>query len=111
LCDIIFRNVLAPTYDKIDDMKHSFHEELEHVFNIFSKYDMKILLDFNAKVGREDIFKPTIGNKSRDKISNDKGVIVVKFATSKNLIAKSICSHIITFTNLFGHYTTKLIIF
>jgi hypothetical protein len=25
---------------------------------------MKILLDFNAKVGKEDIFKPTIGNES-----------------------------------------------
>jgi hypothetical protein len=26
---------------------------------------MKILLgDFNAKVGREDIFKPTVGNES-----------------------------------------------
>jgi hypothetical protein len=33
---------------------------------------MKILLgDFNAKVGREHIFKPTIGNESFHKISND----------------------------------------
>jgi hypothetical protein len=32
---------------------------------------MKILLgDFNAKVGREDIFKPTIGNDSLREISN-----------------------------------------
>jgi hypothetical protein len=39
---------------------------------------MKILLgDFNAKVGREDIFKPTIGNESFPKISNDNGVRVV----------------------------------
>jgi hypothetical protein len=35
---------------------------------------MKILLDFNAKVGREDIFKPTIGNESLHKVSNDNGV-------------------------------------
>jgi hypothetical protein len=36
---------------------------------------MKILLgDFNAKVGREDIFKPTIGNESLHEISNDNGV-------------------------------------
>jgi hypothetical protein len=41
----------------------------------FPKYQMKILLgDFNAKVGREDIFKPTIGNKSLHEISNDSGV-------------------------------------
>jgi hypothetical protein len=33
---------------------------------------MKTLLgDFNAKVGREDIFKPTIGNESSYEISND----------------------------------------
>jgi hypothetical protein len=51
---------------------------------------MKILLgDFNAKVGREDIFKPTIGNESSHKISNDNGVRVVNFATSKNLVVKS----------------------
>jgi hypothetical protein len=41
-------------------------------------YPMKILLgDFNAKVGREDIFKPTIGNESLHEISNDNGVRVV----------------------------------
>jgi hypothetical protein len=46
---------------------------------------MKILLrDFNAKVGREDIFKPTIGNESLHEINNDNGVRVVNFATSKN---------------------------
>jgi hypothetical protein len=52
---------------------------------------MKILLDdFNEKVGREDIFKPTIGNESSHEISNDNGVRVVNFATSKNLVVKSI---------------------
>jgi hypothetical protein len=38
---------------------------------------MKILLgDFNVKVGREDIFKPTIENESLHEISNDNGVRV-----------------------------------
>jgi hypothetical protein len=51
---------------------------------------MKILLgDFNAKVDREDIFKPKIGNESLHEISNDNGVRVVNFATSKNLTVKS----------------------
>jgi hypothetical protein len=45
--------------------------------------------DFNAKVGREDIFKPVIGNESLHEASNDNGVRVVKFLTSKNLILKS----------------------
>jgi hypothetical protein len=51
---------------------------------------MKILLrDFDAKVGREDIFKPTIGNESFHEFSNNNGVKVVNFTTSKNLRAKS----------------------
>ena len=51
---------------------------------------MKILLgDLNAKVGREIIFKPTIGNESLHQNSNDNGVRIVNFATSKNLVVKS----------------------
>jgi exonuclease III len=62
---IIVLNVHAPTEDKIYDVKGSFYEELECVFNKFPKYHMKILLgDFNAKVEKEDIFKLTIENKS-----------------------------------------------
>jgi hypothetical protein len=42
---------------------------------------MKILLgDFNAKVGREDIFKPTIGNESLHAINYDNVVRVVKLS-------------------------------
>jgi hypothetical protein len=73
-----------------DDVNNSFYEELGHVFDQFPRYDMIILLgDFNVKVGREDIFKPTIGNESSHEISNDSGVRVVNFATSKNSVVKS----------------------
>jgi hypothetical protein len=77
---------------------------------------MKILLgDFNAKVGREDIFKPTNWNESLHEINNDNGVRVVNFAISKNL-SKVQYSYIVTFINLLGHHlienlTIKLIIF
>jgi hypothetical protein len=40
-------------------------------------------------VGREDIFKPTIGSESLHETSIDNGVRVVNFATSKNLVVKS----------------------
>jgi hypothetical protein len=75
-CDIIVLNVHAPTEDKIDDVKNNFCDELlEQVFDKLPKYHMEILLrDFNAKVGQEDIFKPTIGNESLHEISNDNGI-------------------------------------
>jgi hypothetical protein len=48
------------------------------LYFFFQKYYVKILLgDFNAKEGREDIFKPTIGNESLHDISNDNGITVV----------------------------------
>jgi hypothetical protein len=64
-CHIIVLNVHAPTEDKPNDVKDSFCEKLEPVFDKFPKYHVKILLvHFNAKVGREDICKPTIGIES-----------------------------------------------
>ena len=51
---------------------------------------MKILLgDFYTKVGRENNFKLTIGNESLHQDSNDNGVRIVNFKTSKNLVVKS----------------------
>jgi endonuclease/exonuclease/phosphatase family metal-dependent hydrolase len=51
---------------------------------------MKILLgDFNAKVGRYNIFKPTIGTVCLHQDSNDNRVRVVNFATCKNIVVKS----------------------
>jgi hypothetical protein len=71
-------------------MKDGFYKELQRVFNEFPKYHMKVLLgDFNAKEGGVDIFKPTIWNDSLHKISNDNGVRVVNFVTSKTLIIRS----------------------
>jgi hypothetical protein len=83
--------VHASCEDKGDDEKDSFYEELRRVFDQFPRRDMKIILgDFKAKAGRENIFKPTIGNKSLHEISNDNGVRVVNFAISKNSVVKSI---------------------
>ena len=51
---------------------------------------MKVVLgDFNAKVGRENIFKPTVANESLHQDSNDNGIRIVNIATSENLVVKS----------------------
>jgi hypothetical protein len=50
---------------------------------------MRTLLgDFNAKLVTEDIFKPATRNVSLHEDSNDNGVRVVNFATSKNQLVK-----------------------
>jgi hypothetical protein len=95
--------VHALTEDKDDDIKDSFYEELEQVFDQFPRYHMKILLrDFNAKVGRENTFKPIIVNESLHEASNDNRIRVVNFATSKNLIVRAQHFHIVTSINTCG---------
>jgi endonuclease/exonuclease/phosphatase family metal-dependent hydrolase len=71
--------MFMPTEDKINYVKDSFYKKI-------------LLGDFNAKVGREDIFKPTTENESLHEINNDNGLKVVHFATSKNLSVKNTMS-------------------
>ena len=60
---------------KDDDIKDSFHEEIEQLFDHFPMYHMKILVsDFNAKVGRENVFQPTIVTESVHPESNDNDI-------------------------------------
>jgi hypothetical protein len=54
-CHIIVVNVHAPIEDKTDDVKDSFYEESQGVFDKFPKHHINILLgDFNAIVGKEN---------------------------------------------------------
>jgi hypothetical protein len=86
LCDAGV-NVHALAEGKSYYTRDSFCEKIEHVFDQFHKYQLNILVDdFSTKVGREDIFRSTIGNESS---GNDNGVRAVNFAISKNLIVKS----------------------
>jgi hypothetical protein len=88
-CDIIVLNVHAPTEDESDHMNNSFYKEPVYVFDQYMKHHMKILLgNFNAKAGRDNVFKPTIRNESLHEISHVNRVRVVNFATSKNLHCK-----------------------
>ena len=76
---------------------------------------MIILLgDFNAKVGRENIFKLTVQNESLYHDSNDNGVRIVHFTTSRNLVVRSRCSQTETSIStpgpvLMRKFTTRLI--
>jgi hypothetical protein len=84
-CDIIVLKVQVPIEDKTDDIKDRFYEELDHVFVIFPKNNIKVLLgDFIAKVGREDIFKRIL-NESLHESNIKNGFGIVNFAMSSNL--------------------------
>jgi len=114
-CNIIVLNV-HPTRKKSDDLKDRFYKELGQVFDHLPKYSMKILLVyFNAKVERENIFKPKTGNDTLNQDSNNNnGVTTVNLATSKNLLLRASCSHTDTFISspvplLMGSLTTRLI--
>ena len=47
-----------------------------------------MLRDFSEKFGREDIFRPTIGNDSLHQDSNNNSVRTTNFTTSKNLVVR-----------------------
>jgi hypothetical protein len=89
-CNLTVLYVHTLCKDKGNDIKDNFYEELGRIFNQVPRYDMKILWgNLNAKVDREIIFKPTIGNESLHGINNDNGFRVVHFDTYKKLVAKS----------------------
>jgi hypothetical protein len=66
----------APNEEKSDDSKYSVYEELEQVFDNFSKYSLKIR--------ERGYFKLTVGNESLQQDSNDNCVRIANFSTSKN---------------------------
>jgi hypothetical protein len=81
--------VHAPCEDKGDGVKDSFYEVKGRVYDQFPRYDTKILLgNFSAKLGRENIFQPSMRNESLRENTNDNGVRVVNFVTPKNLVVK-----------------------
>jgi hypothetical protein len=55
--------VQAPCEDKGDDVNDRFYEKLGQDFDQFPRNDTKVLFgNFKAKIGREIIFKQTIGS-------------------------------------------------
>ncbi|XP_025413934.1 craniofacial development protein 2-like [Sipha flava] len=97
LCDDQYKKVhrilingYAPTEDKEDEVKDIFYENSENECDQIPTNKVKILLgDFNAKIGQEVEYRPTIGKESLHKTSNDNGTRLVNFATTRNMIISS----------------------
>jgi hypothetical protein len=89
-------------------VKGSLCEELTCVFDKFPTYKTKIVLESNAEIGKENVFKPTIGNENLHKSKIDNGVTVVNAATPK--ISHSIIqySYVLTFIHLIRHLQMEI---
>jgi hypothetical protein len=86
-CILIY--VHAPTNEKTEDIKEEFYNLLEQNINQIARSDIKLILgDFNAKVGKESIYKPTIGNESLHNDINN-GTKLIQFAISNGLNVRS----------------------
>ncbi|XP_050079522.1 uncharacterized protein LOC126567336 [Anopheles maculipalpis] len=83
-------NVHSPHLGSTDDDKDSFYTQLEREYDRCPQHDVKIVIgDFNAQVGREEVFKPTIGSFSAHQLTNDNGLRLVNFASSKHMTIRS----------------------
>lgn len=82
--------VHAPTEESEEEVKDQFYEKLEEVFDRQPRHDIKMIVgDMNAKVGREEIYRPTIGQHSIHETSNNNGVRLVDYAVSRNMTVSS----------------------
>lgn len=90
--NLLIINVHAETEDKDNITKKKFYQELERAYDGILSNDIKVIMgDFNAKIGREPIYKKVIGNQSLHENSNDNGLRVIDFASSRDMLVSSTC--------------------
>jgi len=88
--NILLINCYAPNEDKSEEIKNAFYEELDKIYDTLPTGKPKIILGyFNAKIGKEEVYRPTIGKDSLHNDTNDNGNKLVTFATARNMIISS----------------------
>lgn len=64
----------APTEEKDEDEKDTFYDQRERALEAMPKQDMRIMCgDFNAKIGKKENFRPTIGTHSLHDVRSLRG--------------------------------------
>jgi hypothetical protein len=65
---------------KTEEVRKEFNILLEQNVNQIARSDIKIILgDFNAKFGKETLYKPTIGNESLHNETNNNTTKIIQF--------------------------------
>ncbi|XP_058456421.1 craniofacial development protein 2-like [Malaya genurostris] len=83
-------NVHSPHLGSSDDDKDEFYAQLEREYDRCPRHDIKIVIgDFNAQVGQEVEFIPVVVSFSAHQQTNENGLRLIDFATSKNMAIKS----------------------
>ncbi|XP_052903281.1 craniofacial development protein 2-like [Anopheles moucheti] len=83
-------NVHSPHLGSTDDDKENFYTQLEREYDRCPQHYVKIDIgDFNAQVGQEEVYKPTIGSFSAHQLTNDNGLRLVNFVFSKHMTIRS----------------------
>ena len=73
-----------------EEEKDEFYTKMEEEINKVQRHDVKMILgDLNAKIGREELYRSTIGKESLHEDSNDNGLRLIDFAIEKKMIIKS----------------------
>jgi hypothetical protein len=83
--------VHAPMDEMYKLVKDSFCFKLNHIYQRIPAHDTRIIVgDFNAKRGREEVFKLDTGKFSLHATSNENVISAIDFATNDNMVIKGI---------------------
>jgi exonuclease III len=82
--DVIIINAYVPTEEKEEYLKNEFYDDLEKIIDTTTNSCIKILIgDFNAKIWKEDMYRPTIGLNDLHDVSNDNGTRLINLCLAK----------------------------
>jgi hypothetical protein len=75
-------SVCAPTEGTEGEIVDEFYETLQSVCDEVPKHDASTTLgDFNAKLGKEQLYKDIIGRHSLHEVTKNNGLRLVQYAT------------------------------
>lgn len=87
---VVFVNVHITTEDKGENEKDDFQSLLNSTLCEIPRGRVQIILgDFNSKIGRNECFKPIIGEHNLHQLLNDNGCRLIDLAMGRNLRVKS----------------------